>query len=140
NTFWGEKNTIKLSTPELRYSRLDLRTCAETKVRRFADMVREFSWAEAPDDLWVYPPDPHNRVQPVAGGPMLDVGAEMSAQPDWPPQNPERPRDAVVWMGWRSTGLHVWDLERRALADVPVPPGLEVQSIVMPQRGDRTLL
>jgi len=140
NTLWGEQNSIKLSTPDLRYSRLDLRTCAEAEVRRFDDTASEFSWASAPDDLWVYPPDSHGRVQPVAGGPMIDISAELGAQPDWPPQNPEPPRDAVVGMSWRSTGLHVWDLERRALAQVPVPPGLEVRGIVMPQRGDRTLL
>jgi hypothetical protein len=134
HTLWGERSSVVLDVSDLRYSRLDLRTCAETPVRRFRVLASEFSWGTAPDDLWVLAPPSLREVEPIAGGPRIDVSVELGARPDWPEPNPEVPREADVGMGWRPTGLHVWDLERRAVADVAIPAGIRVQSIVMPQR------
>jgi hypothetical protein len=140
-TFWGEKSTITVDVSDVRYSRIDLRTCVEVPVRRFGDLTSEFAWGAPADGLWIFAPGSPRAVEPVGGGPRIDVSVELGARPDWPLPNPEVPRDADVGAGWRQgTGLHVWDLSRRGVADVPLPPEIKVQSFIMPQRGDRTLL
>jgi len=132
----GPKNTVTMTVPDATYARLDIRTCVETPPRSFVGRPTEFSWGAPPDDLWVYAPDSGGAVEPVGGGLRIDVSVDLQAS-----TKPDAPLDADVGIGWRrATGLHIWDLGRRAVADVPLPPGTNVVTVVAPQRGDRTLL